>query len=81
MLDDPRDRLATMLAQLRDRSTWPPPPMRPLQPVSPEALVPADVVPIALDQRQDKAGQSRRHKARLWRLGYAFKRPVSRKLT
>ena len=43
--------------------------MRPLQPVSPEALVPADVVPIALDQRQDKAGQSRRHKARLRRVG------------
>ena len=59
MLDDPRDRLATMLAQLRDRSTWPPPPMRPLQPVSPEVLVPADVVPIALDQRQDKAAATR----------------------
>ena len=45
MLDDPRDRLAVMLAQLRDRDRWPPPPPRSLTPMS-DAEVVARVVPV-----------------------------------
>jgi hypothetical protein len=38
MLGDPRDRLAVMLRQLRDRSTWPPPPAPAFVPVTAEEL-------------------------------------------
>ena len=64
---DPRDVLATMLAQLRDRTHWPPAPPRPLVPLSDadldRLLVPAEPCPVLV---RCSAGRTRLSRICCW---------------